>query len=506
MVKAELIDQVRFTPHAEYAFHHPLIRTVAYESQLKSDRAELHRRLAAAIEERGHDSVGESAALIAEHLEAAGDLRAAYAWHMRAGAWSSSRDIRAARISWERARRVADALPANDPERTATRIAPRTALCASTWRAGLGVADTGFDELREFCASAGDDLSLAIGMFGQVFGLYREHRHREASVLASEQVRLLEASPDALRAAGVVHGAVFAKLHAGEAVEAYRLAQWSIDLVGGDPVKGRTPIFGMAASPLAVALLYRGLVGCSLGRQNWRNDMRSAIAMQRSVDARGVMLPVLITGAYTRGILTGALLADDDAVREIAEAVRIAEERGDDVALEWAHLAQGLVLSRRATAADRDVALEVLRRAHDVQVGQRNLVAAAMADIRIAELTAQGGEVQGAIQSARSIVDQLFESGEMFLRGAATAALVETLLGRGSDTDVQEAAAAIERLAAVPTDPGFVLNAIPLLRLRALLARAHGDEAGYRDYRDRYRTMAASLGFEGHMKWAEAMP
>ena len=37
---------------AEYAFRHPLIRTVAYESQLKSDRAELHRRLAAAIEAR----------------------------------------------------------------------------------------------------------------------------------------------------------------------------------------------------------------------------------------------------------------------------------------------------------------------------------------------------------------------------------------------------------------------------------------------------------------------
>ena len=161
-------------------FHHPLIRAVAYEAQLKSDRAEMHRRLAAAIEQRSHDSVGEHAALIAEHLEAAGDLRAAYAWHMRAGAWSSSRDIRAARNSWERARRVADALPANDPERTAMRIAPRTALCTSTSRAGLGVADTGFDELRELCSSAGDDVSLAIGMYGQLNALSFEHRHREA--------------------------------------------------------------------------------------------------------------------------------------------------------------------------------------------------------------------------------------------------------------------------------------------------------------------------------------
>jgi adenylate cyclase len=48
---------------------------------------------------------------------------------------------------------VADALPANDPERTAMRIRPRTLLCATTWRAGLGVADTGFDELRGLCRS-----------------------------------------------------------------------------------------------------------------------------------------------------------------------------------------------------------------------------------------------------------------------------------------------------------------------------------------------------------------
>ena len=41
---AEFIDQIRFTRQPEYVFHHPLIRTVAYESQLKSDRADLHRR------------------------------------------------------------------------------------------------------------------------------------------------------------------------------------------------------------------------------------------------------------------------------------------------------------------------------------------------------------------------------------------------------------------------------------------------------------------------------
>src|SRR6201993_2224674 len=52
LVGAELVDQVRFTGQPEFVFHHPLIRAVAYESQLKSDRAELHRRVAAAIESR----------------------------------------------------------------------------------------------------------------------------------------------------------------------------------------------------------------------------------------------------------------------------------------------------------------------------------------------------------------------------------------------------------------------------------------------------------------------
>jgi hypothetical protein len=83
---------------------------------------------------------------------------------------------------------------------------------------------------------------------------------------------------------------------------------------------------------------------------------------------------------------------------------------------------------------------------------------------------------------------------------------VETLLDRAANGDVAEAKAAIERLAAAPADEGLVLREIWLLRLRALLARAHGDDTTYRDYRDRYRDMARTLGFEGHIAWAEAMP
>ena len=234
---------------------------MAYESQLKSDRAELHRRLAAAIE--GVGSADENAALIAEHLEAAGDLRDAYGWRMRAAAWSSGRDIRAARINWERARRVADALPDSDPERTALRIAPRTVLCATTWRVGGDIADTGFDELRKLCESVGDDLSLAIGMYGQMVGLSFQHRHREASLLASEQFALLQKQPGReLGRLATSMGRVMAKLLAGESLEACRMAQWAIDLIDGDPAKGMAIIAG---SPLAMTLIWGGIASSSLG-------------------------------------------------------------------------------------------------------------------------------------------------------------------------------------------------------------------------------------------------
>jgi adenylate cyclase len=91
-------------------------------------------------------------------------------------------------------------------------------------------------------------------------------------------------------------------------------------------------------------------------------------------------------------------------------------------------------------------------------------------------------------------------------RGEGRVMAEETLLDRGADSDLTEAQEAIDRLANLPGDEGWVLCDITLLQLRALLAHARGDKAAYRDHRDRYRAMATSLGFEGHMKWAEAMP
>ena len=133
------------------------------------------------------------------------------------------------------------------------------------------------------------------------------------------------------------------------------------------------------------------------------------------------------------------------------------------------------------------------------------LLVVPLVDVEIATEKARSGDLDGAIDQFRAVVDDLIDSGGNFWTARATAGFVEALLQRGGDTDLGDAQVAIDRLAAVPTDPGFVLRDIWLLRLRALLAQARGDAAAYTHFRDRYRDTAKTLGFEGHIAWAEAM-
>ena len=136
-----------------------------------------------------------------------------------------------------------------------------------------------------------------------------------------------------------------------------------------------------------------------------------------------------------------------------------------------------------------------------------NLADLPIVDVYSARERARRGDRDDAIPLMRAAVDYLFREGQLLgWGGSTTGVLVETLLDRGADGDVAEAEAAITRLATAPTDNRLVIREIWLLRLRALLSRARGDEDAYRDYRDRYRDMAKGLGFEGHMEWAEAMP
>jgi adenylate cyclase len=203
----------------------------------------------------------ENAALIAEHLEAAGNLPDAFAWHMRAGGWLTFRDVNAARLSWLRARRVADRLPADGTNREAMRIAPRALLCASAFRVGGAVDEDGFEELRRLTGAADDKLSLALAMAGHVMSLVFRARYRESSQLATELTGLVDSFSDAGLAVGLLSEVMCAKIANGAIVETLQLAQRAIELAGGDAHLGDFVI----ESPLTVATMFRAIAQMCLG-------------------------------------------------------------------------------------------------------------------------------------------------------------------------------------------------------------------------------------------------
>ncbi|BBY39164.1 cyclase [Mycobacterium mantenii] len=475
LVAAQVIDQVSSARQPEYVFHHPLIHSVAYGAQLRSDRSDLHRRVAAAIEAREPESCEENAALIAEHLEAAGDLDAAYGWHMRAATWATNRDINAARLGWQRAAEIADALPAEHPEREAMRIAPRTMLCGTGWRVHASIDGDRFDELRELCSAAGDKASLGIATAGLVVGCAHQDRVREASQLGSEAWALAESIGDATLTVGLSFPVIFGKIESAEWCDVLRWSQTVIDLADGDPSKGNF----LVGCPLALAFASRGMARYFLGRSGWLGDLRHGVAMARRADPASYA--GVVGYAYLLGIPFGVLRPDDPALDEIENALRIAERTSDDVVVGFIRATLGVALVHRNTIAERDRGQRLLAEVGEVFLSRgHNLSDLPIVEVYSARETARRGDPDAAVPVIRAAADHLFRPGHLLLWGIpATAVLVETLLDRGADGDMAEADDAIGRLAVTPADEGLVMRDVWSAWLRALLARARGDEAAY---------------------------
>ena len=297
---------------------------------------------------------------------------------------------------------------------------------------------------------------------------------------------------------GLSIAAIYAKFESGEWPDVLRWSQRIIDLADGDASKGNFLI----GSPLALAFATRAIAQYCLGHPGWRDDQRHSLALARSADPASYA--VVVGYVYWPGIPGGVLAADDRVVRESEDALLIAERSGDDYALALARMTLGVALVHRPTAPEHQRGYKLLAEAGDAFLrGGHNLADLPIFNAYVARERARRGDRDEAIPLMRAAVDHLFREG----RGsAAPPVLVETLLDRSADGDVAEAEAAIERFANAPAEEGLVIREIWLLQLRALLARAHGDTAAYADLRDRYRDMAKTLGFEGHIAWAEAMP
>jgi class 3 adenylate cyclase/tetratricopeptide (TPR) repeat protein len=124
-----------FAGSREYIFKHALLRDVTYESVLKRERREYHRRAAEWLTWQSGGRAGECAGLVAEHYERAQEFEPAAEWYGRAG--RQARETYAPETAISYYRKALDFLArAPAPEDESEALA-RRALRAE-WCEGLG--------------------------------------------------------------------------------------------------------------------------------------------------------------------------------------------------------------------------------------------------------------------------------------------------------------------------------------------------------------------------------
>jgi adenylate cyclase len=492
LVSAELIDQTEFKPRQRYCFRHPLVRTVAYESQLSATRAQAHRRLAAAIEARDPAAADENAALIATHLEAACELADAYNWHKRAAGWLRPRDLPAARAQWLSARCLADKLPENGDDVADKRIAPRTMLISTESFVGSDAdADEQYRELRELTLQAGDLRSLAIATAGRIISFtFNDTRVPEAASLASELEDMLSTiACEAVPEIDIIRIGVVRAYHANCEFDAALLA---IEAILARPQDEPTLDFVGALTFRGVIEIYRG--DYESGRQHLRDGIRLARLLPPVSYAIILSFWGLLSamGMYEPG----------DLVDEMREALRRAESFGDICGIITAQFAYGTALLR-ADDVSGDEAIGVLERARANMVKHRvmttNLITAIGADLAID--AAGKGRRDEAIDDLRSVFAIHMDRGVRIEVGCTGEALVRLLIERGTTDDFGEAHRVVDEWQV--RRPGIPAADLWWLKSRAMLARAEGDSDTYAELAKQYLELCEKLDARGRL--AEAI-
>ena len=225
--------------------------------------------------------------------------------------------------------------------------------------------------------------------------------------------------------------------------EVLRWSQTVIDLADGDPTKGQLHLRFAAGGRVGIAR-HRPM-GAGPSRVARRPRPGGRHGPQHRPDVACPRHHV----SYGLAIAGGVLLADDAALRDIEEALQIAERSSDDFALGYARSTLGVALVHRDSPAERERGLAVLGQVRDMCLhGRFYLSELPAVDVWTARERARRGDRDGAIPQMRAAIDDLFRAGQLGYCIPATGVLVETLLERGAGGDVAEAEAAIDRLAA----------------------------------------------------------
>ena len=85
LLESQLVYQDTAPPYAEFSFKHALVRDVAYENLLQSERIDIHRNIAEAIEQNYPDIIKKTPELLARHFTEGREYQKAVKYWLEAG-------------------------------------------------------------------------------------------------------------------------------------------------------------------------------------------------------------------------------------------------------------------------------------------------------------------------------------------------------------------------------------------------------------------------------------
>ena len=196
--QSEIVELVDDKTSPRYAFKHALVRDAAYESLLKSSRADIHGRVASTLEKEWPETIAGQPELLAYHYSMARNPEFAALYWLSGGRRARSRSANLeAIVQFQNALEFLELLP-NSPERMAKELEVQLSLglCFIAVR-GYSSDDTrkSFERARSLSAEIGDpqkEIQATFGLWGHYWMRARHDQaleHGETLLARAEQLR-----------------------------------------------------------------------------------------------------------------------------------------------------------------------------------------------------------------------------------------------------------------------------------------------------------------------------
>ncbi|MEO0803202.1 MAG: adenylate/guanylate cyclase domain-containing protein [Cyanobacteria bacterium J06642_2] len=323
----------------KYAFRNALIRDVAYNSLLKSQRYTYHQRIAIALATEFAETETVRPEMVAYHYTAGGDVEHAIPYWYRAGERAAAASANVEAIAhFDQGLQLLEQLP-ETPEQMAQAIAlyldKGSALMSLKGYAAAEVEDA-FQQAHALC----DRLPEAPQRFKAVWGLYGFYAVRAQYDIAWPLARQLEqmAATSGLNeqqliahlALGMTHAQLGRATQAGEELERA--------IAAFPDVRSASPSWPLLCHGALLALGWRAW---GLWKQGHVDTALQSIDRAFAV-ARENAHPMLMTVAFASAAALYRLLRQFDlAATQAANAIAIATEQGFPFWLGWANVTAG---------------------------------------------------------------------------------------------------------------------------------------------------------------------